>query len=280
MSSLFRLRSQPLLVLLLMWGAACGMARAQDYTGLVYPLHDIVLSTGVGGVVLSRPVELGRHVRANEVLLVIDDRLQAIEAQRRRVIFEDQSELKAAVERLRILKQLYEDARQVFEKTGSVSRDELLRLEAEYLAAQGRLDQLRAQKKREQLEYQSAEQERQLRHLLAPVAGVVVKIEPDVAEWARPGDPLLQLVDASVCVFRVNVPLAAVSGMRVGQSAPLQIDQGGRALTVQARVTFISPVADPASGLVELRLNFDNPRLQVRPGAKGTLRLGTGSGKS
>jgi multidrug efflux pump subunit AcrA (membrane-fusion protein) len=133
-------------------------AWAADYPGLLQPLHDVTLSSGVGGVVASRLVRPGSQVRAGQVLMVLDDRLQSVEAERRRVILDDTSELKATEERVRISRGLYEDAKKVFERTGSISRDELARLEAEYLATQGRLEQLQAQKKRERLEQRGAQE--------------------------------------------------------------------------------------------------------------------------
>jgi len=172
-------------------------ARAGDYPGLVQPLHDVTLSSGVGGIVARRLVHPGSKVAPNQVLMVLDDRLQAVEAQRRRVIVDDTSELRATEERLRITRGLYEDAKNVYEKTGSISRDELARLEADYLGTRGRLEQLQAQKRRERLEQQGAEEERQLRQLVAPVAGVVTKVDIEVGEWAKPGEPLIRLVDAS-----------------------------------------------------------------------------------
>ena len=182
-------------------------ARAGDYPGLLQPLHDVTLSSGVGGVVASRRVRPGSQVRAGQVLMVLDDRLQSVEAERRRVILDDTSELKATEERLRINRGLYEDAKKVFEKTGSISRDELARLEAEYLATQGRLEQLQAQKKRERLEQQGAVQEQQMRQLVAPVAGVVTKVDIEPGEFAKAGEPLVRLVDASTLVFKANLPI-------------------------------------------------------------------------
>ena len=91
------------------------LASAQDFPGLVQPLHDITLSTGVGGVVASRHVHPGSRVGARQVLMVLDDRLQTVEADRRRVIVQDNSELRATEERLRISKVLYEDAKKVFD---------------------------------------------------------------------------------------------------------------------------------------------------------------------
>ena len=265
-------RAVAAILLALAGQAAC----AQDYPGLVQPLHDITLSTGVGGVVASRMVRPGSRVAARQVLMVLDDRLQSVEADRRRVIVQDNSEVKATEDRVRISRTLYEDARNVFERTGSISRDELMRLEAEYLSASGRLDQLKAQKEREKLEHHGAEQEKQMRQLVAPVGGVVTKVDIEVGEWAKPGEPLIRLVDATTLVFKTNIPMAAVGGLKVGAVVPVLVEDGPRAQQVAARITFVSPVADAASGLVEVRADIANPGSRLRPGSKAVLRLGAG----
>ncbi|RYY60940.1 MAG: efflux RND transporter periplasmic adaptor subunit, partial [Comamonadaceae bacterium] len=255
-------------------------AMAQDFPGLVQPLHDITLSTGVGGVVASRNVRLGSQVRAGQVLMVLDDRLQAVEADRRRVMLQDTSELRATEDRLRIARTLYEDAKRVFDKTGSISRDELMRLESEYRATVGRLEQLQALKEREKLEHHGAVQERQMRQLVAPVGGVIAKVDLEVGEWAKPGEPLIRLVDASTLVFRANLPMTAVGGLRAGTLVPVLVEDGAKIMQVPGRLTFISPVADPASGLVEVRANVANPGGRLRPGSKAMVRLGgAGAGR-
>jgi RND family efflux transporter MFP subunit len=256
---------------------AAQAAVAQDYPGLVQPLHDITLSTGVGGVVASRLVRPGSRVAPQQVLMVLDDRLQATEADRRRVIVQDTSELKATEERLRISRTLYEDAKRVFDRTGSISRDELMRLEADYLATAGRLDQLKAQKEREKLEHEGAVQERQMRRLVAPVGGVVTKVDIEVGEWAKPGEPLIRLVDASTLVFKTNLPMAVVGRLQTGALVPVLVEDGGRIAQVKARVSFVSPVADAASGLVEVRATIANPGGRLRAGSKAMLHLGAGA---
>lgn len=254
--------------------AAPVLAPAQDYPGLVQPRHDITLASGVGGIVASKRVRPGSRVAARQVLMVLDDRLQGVEADRRRVILQDTSELRATEERARISRTLYEDARRVYEKTGSISRDELMRLEAEALASQGRLEQLRAQKEREKLEHHGAVQEVQMRRLVAPVAGVVTKADIEVGEWAKPGEPLIRLVDASTLVFKANLPLAAIGRLKPAAVVPVLVEEGSRVVQVPARVSFVSPVADAASGLVEVRADIANPGGRLRPGSKAVLRLG------
>jgi multidrug efflux pump subunit AcrA (membrane-fusion protein) len=65
-------------------------AFAKSFSGLVYPQHDVTLSAGVSGLVMKRLVVPGQSVKVNQVLLQLDDRMQVIESDRRRVIFQDQ----------------------------------------------------------------------------------------------------------------------------------------------------------------------------------------------
>ncbi len=246
---------------------------AKSYSGLVYPLHDITLSASVSGLVVKRLVRPGREVKANQLLLRLDDRLQIIESNRRRVIFEDQSELQATRDRLRILDMLLLDTRTVFDRTDSVSKDELLRLEAEQLASQGRLAQLVEQKKREQLEYESAEGERLQRHITAPISGVVTKIIPQVGEWAKAGDPMLHMVDASVAILRLAVPHTVAGALKVGAKQLIVLESDGGAVEVTGVIKFVSPVADAASGLVQLEVNFKNPGSRIKTGIKGMIDI-------
>jgi len=248
-------------------------AKAKSFSGLIYPLHDITMSAGVSGLVMKRAVLPGQAVKAGQVLLQLDDRLQSIESNRRRIIFEDQSELQATRDRLRILDTLLHDASAVFKSTGSISKEELLRLEAEQLASRGRLAQLMAQKKREQLDYASAEGDRLQRHITAPISGVVTKVIPQVGEWAKAGDPMLLLVDTSVAILRLAIPHHPANALKVGAPQRIRLESGSSVAEVTGQIKFVSPVADPASGLVQVEISFNNPGRRIKTGIKGTIDI-------
>ena len=161
----------PLLLACLLW-ACMRTAAAADFAGIVHARHDLVLSVAVPGVVAKVVGELGRKVEAGQVLLQLDDRTQVTEIERRKIMLEDLSEVQATDERVKILKPLFEDVRKLQATRGAVSRDEAARVELDYIISHGRAIQLEAQKRREKLELTFAEQDRQLRRLVAPVAGV------------------------------------------------------------------------------------------------------------
>src|SRR5690606_7025289 len=107
----------------------------------------------------------------------------------------------------------------------------------------------------------------------APVAGVITRVEPKVGEWAKPGDTLMELVDTSSCYLKVNVPFRYVQDVRAGMTLPVRLEGAASVPAVQGKVSFVSAVADPASGLVEMRISFANPGARVRPGIKGIIDL-------
>ncbi|WP_043458013.1 efflux RND transporter periplasmic adaptor subunit [Azohydromonas australica] len=258
----------------LAWMAATSQqALAAEYVGIVYPRHDLTLSVPVPGIVSRVLVEPGKRVEARQALLALDDRMQATEEQRRKVVLEDQSEMQATQERLRIVEPLHEDMRKLQGTRGAVSREEAARVELDVVTARSRLAQLQAQKKRERIELQGAEQERQLRQLLAPVGGVVTRIDIEIGEWAKPGDAVVQLVDASVCQLRANVPAAVARGLRTGTTLPVRFEPALGLPEVKGELTFVSPAVDPASGLVELRVRFANADARVPSGVKGYLQV-------
>jgi RND family efflux transporter MFP subunit len=250
-----------------------GLVLAAEFTGLIVPRHDILVSTGVAAAVMQMQTEVGRRVKEGQLLVQLDDRLPALEAHRRRVIFEDESELRAARERVRILKPLADDSRRAFQAGGSVSREELSRLELDLSAALARLDQLAAQKVREKSELDIADQERLLRRVVAPVSGIVTRVDLELGEWAKIGEPMLQIVDADVCYLRVNITPMALRRLKLDQQIPISFEPSLRIPPVRGRISYLSPGIDAASGLVEIRVTFQNPGWRVPPGVKGSISV-------
>jgi len=82
---------------------------------------------------------------------------------------------------------------------------------------------------------------------------------------------MFRLVDTRRCYFVCNVDAKAGHGLRLGQSVNLEIESGPAPLLVSATLTFVSPVVDPASGLMKVKDVFDNAEGKVRPGVAGRM---------
>ena len=255
--------------------AAAMTAHAQgaEFVGIVYPVRDLTLSVHVAAVVEQVPVAVGQRVAAGQLILRQDSRLQEAERERRRVILQDRSELDSTEQRRRLIEGLVRDASALYERAGTVSRDEVTKLRLELESAAGRVEQLRQAERREQVELDLAERELALRELRAPVAGVVTMIKVQGGEWAAPGEAIVRLVDETVCELRVNVSAAAARRLAPGAGVAVRVEDPAVPAPVPGRVTFVSPVIDAASSLVEVRVQFQNADRRVRPGVKGRLRV-------
>ena len=250
-----------------------GAAHAADYVGLVHPLSDVQMSVPVAGVVQRVLVKPGQWVREGQALLELDSTVQQLELRRRGIIVEDESELAASRARLEVMTELQRMTESVASTTSSISREELLKQRLETITANGRLIQLQAQKRREQVELDQARSDLGQRTLRAPVAGMVVDAPLEVGEWTKPGDNVLRIVDATNVELRFSLPLEALAAVRVGSRLSASFESGRGLVTAEGQVQFASPVADPASGLSEVRAVFANPRGLLRPGVKGIVRL-------
>ncbi len=247
-------------------------ALAAEWVGLAHPVADLQLSVPVAGVVQRISTRPGQVVRAGDVLLALDSTAQQAELRRRTVLLEDASELQSARARLQALTELLDMTEAVARNSQSVSREELLKLRLEKASAEGRLQQLEAQKKRERIEHEQARIDLEQRTLRAPLAGVVVDVRAEIGEWARPGDEVVRLADISQVELRLNLPQAVAAGLRVGARVPAAFEAGAAQVQATGTVRYVSPVADSASGLVDVRIRFANPKGQIRAGAKAVIR--------
>lgn len=236
--------------------------------GVVYPLCDISLSMGVGGVVSSLKIELGDAVERGQLLLQLDDAAEKIEAQRRRVIWDNRAELQSLEKRLGRMRTLLDDVRSLFKESGSVSRDEVFQTELEFFTLQGRHEKLEADKERERFEYLAADQDLEMRRLHAPISGFITHLEVDVGEWVSPGKVVARLVDTSSGILRLAVPEPVARHLRSGAVVPIRFEEYPGVTRCLGEVTFVSAAADPASGLIQVEITFDNRGLGIRPGGK------------
>ena len=236
-----QLSSLTVALLLLCHSFAADLA---SFSGITEPVFDVTLSLPVPGIVSALNFKPGDFVHTNDVILELDNQLEQIEIERRKCIMENH-------------KADWESTRTVFEKSASVSRDELLKKEADYKVALA--------------EYQEAEEQLRRRRLIAPGAGVLCEIKLHVGEACSPYEAVVRLVDTRRCHFISDIPARASARLKVGQTVQLEIENGDTPIPMEGHIIFISPVVDAASGLQTVKVLFENPDGKVRPGLAGKI---------
>jgi len=251
-------------------GICCtaGIAVAELHDGLVEPFRDVFMGPNVGGRVAVLHAGEGDSVEKGKPLLFLDDRIERLELERRRMMRNDESELKAARERAKLLKEDLQATKDVFETTASISREELRRKVVEALLAEIEVGRLEQAEEREQAELDMARARLDQNHIIAPFSGILAEIRVDEGESVQGGEAVLRFVDVSEAYLVLNLPADLVSGLKRGEQVTLQFGSK-RDIVKSGKVAFISPVVDPASGLRRVKMHFINDAPQVEPGRVG-----------
>ncbi len=240
--------------------------------GITEPLRQITLSMSVSGVVEKRSVSEGSQVAKGDVLLELDRTIEALEMDSKRLIFEDQSAIHELKERIRILEHQIERGRALVARGGISEKqieDEILAL----TAARAELESRTQSKRREQIDHALAQTYFERRLLVAPIQGIVTAVNISVGETVKPQEPLITLVDVSRIKFRGTFSVADRTRFAVGDVAQLTVQQYGQQVIKPAIVSYIAPVADPSSGLIEIIAEADNHDGLMTPGTTAELTV-------
>lgn len=235
-------------------------------TGVTRASHDIQLSLPVEGVVADILVQEGQRVAAGESLLQLENTLQAVEAKRREIIKNDTARIRSLEHNLAIISSLLKASETLYGESGSISEDEVKKLDMQHATLAGELQGLKMQKKRETVEHEAALEEMKRRILTAPRAGIVSEILVEEGEWATPQQAVVRLVDPSKCYLELHIEERFARAYTVGDAVPVYMPMGSQEQQIEGRVLFVAPIADQASGLVRLKIGFDNIKSEVWPG--------------
>lgn len=261
-------------LLFLAWDASLIMGQEKvSISGVTEAIKDVTLSLSVAGTVSSLFVKEGSTVKKGQIILELDKKLEELEVTRRKLIWESKAELIAAKARVLTMKSRLESTQKLFETTRSVSREELEEKELEYKLAVAEEDQLEIEEERQRIEYEMARETLNKRRLASPISGIIIKLFLDVGESSEPEQPLVHVVDTSRCLLVCNMEEPLGRTLKKGQSVNMSIRTGSKSITKKGTIVFVSPIVDPASGLLEVKVAFNNQKREVRPGVEGFLIL-------
>lgn len=243
------------------------------YSCVTEPFKDATLSMPVTGQIEKLHIKEGDKVASGAILVTLESALEDLEVKRRELIWKGKTELEAAEIHAKIYKSLLASTRELYEVTKSVSKEELDKMELEYGTAEAERKRAEIGEEREKIEFQLAKANLERKRLRAPFAGTIVEIKLQEGESVEANQPLVQLVDVSKGFLVCNVEERAGRSVSTSQKVPVRIQTGDGFWEGEGQVVFASPVVDAASGLIRLRVKFDNKEGVVRPGVAGYIQL-------
>ncbi len=251
-------------------------AEPLNISGYTEPVLDSMLGLDVIGRVAVIHGQEGQIVKKGEPILKLDQREEQLSVARRKLIWNNRTELDAISRQLETLTKHLDDTKALYQSTktaNSVPREELENQELAHELAIIDLKRLELDEEREKLEHDIAREELRKRTLYAPFTGQIVELLIGIGENIEPDTKLVHLVATNQLYFVANVELGVSQRLKVGQSVELQLQSGEESVNRDAEIVFISPVIDLASRLRTIKARFVNQDGKVVPGITGVMRL-------
>jgi RND family efflux transporter MFP subunit len=138
-------------------------------------------------------------------------------------------------------------------------------LEGAVAEAKANLGHLAAERDAAKVELEVAQRELDWSTVLAPADGIVLKLLAAPGAHVGPGgDGIVALYDPARLQARIDVPLASVGGVRVGQKVELRSDVMGNA-TVKGTVLRVQRESDPLKTTLQVKVRVEAPGLLLVP---------------
>ena len=246
---------------------------------MTHAIQTVTLGAPVAGRVSAVLVQEGDPVTAGKGLVQLENKLQELAADKQSLIFKNKEALTAAHLNEARQKEMLLSAEKLFAATQSINQEEVEKRRLDHALAVVEIRRLEQQKSVDAVDLKIAEEDVRRRLITAPFAGFILQLHKQKGENADTNTPMVELADTSQGEIVCNLNEKAVRGLQLGQMVKAKIKAGDDFLELPAKIRFISPVMDSASGLTIVKLIFDNAHAQIRLGVPGTLLLPTTSAK-
>jgi RND family efflux transporter MFP subunit len=226
-----------------------------EAVGTVRAAQTSQLSSQIMGNIVTVQAHEGERVDSGQVLVVIDDtQLRAAVEQATAVELAAQKDVSAAESEFTLTQTTMKRYQQLYEKK-SVSPQEFDEIKTRAQASEARRDMARAGLAQANAALAQARTSLGYTRIRAPFAGIVTERKADLGTLASPGMPILTLEDTRNYRLEVTVDETDVRFVRVGQSAPVNIDALGGGEII-GKVVQLVPAADPGSRSFLLKIEL------------------------
>ncbi|MCB8839117.1 efflux RND transporter periplasmic adaptor subunit [Aurantimonas sp. VKM B-3413] len=223
------------------------------YSGTIAPRYESALGFRSLGRIVSREVDVGDRVEADQQLAAIDAEtlgadVRSAKAQLANAEIQDRT-AKASLQR----------AQALFNDNKTVSQSDLDSARQSASAASAELVSAKAQ-------LAKAENALSYAVLTAPFAGVITERDANVGQVVAAGETVMKLARTDQLEAVVDIPAAEVSGLSAGSPFEIVL-QIAPALKVAGKVREIAPQADALTRTNRVRILLDDPSEAFRIGA-------------
>lgn len=228
--------------------------------GTVEPLTRSLVGSEIAGIVASMPVRQGDHIEKGSLVVSLND--DALRWQ----LAEAYASLHAAEARLRRWAFEVERVAQLYHQEQANDK-EVYDTQAEHDIAKYTVEERKAKAARFESDLDKTK-------ILAPFTGDVVRRATEVGEWIARGGEVVEIVDLSSVLVRVNVPEFAISYVHVGDSVAVKIDAIKKTLNGEIRHVIRQADSEARTYPVDIVIDNQDGRLAAGMFARATVVSG------
>ena len=286
------------------------IARIVKAEAVLYPLKQANITPKISAPVQKFLVQRGDHVRAGQLLAVLEDRDLRAAAQESKNLYQQaeasyentkaaimpedltkaQTDVQTARQALDAAQAVYQNRMQLF-KEGALAHKlvddakvALVQAQSQYdtahqhltsLETVGRSAQLKsaqAQMDAAKAHYESAQAQLSYAEVRSPMNGIVSDRPVNIGEMASSGSALLSIVDISQVVARANIPVQEAASMHVGDAATIS----GAGVQLAGKITVVSPAVDPNTTTLQIWVGAPNPEERMKLGLTVQIAVNIG----
>jgi membrane fusion protein, heavy metal efflux system len=100
--------------------------------------------------------------------------------------------------------------------------------------------------------------------IVTPKSGTVLKRDITIGQVVQPADPAFTIADLSTVWIVANVPEEDAGELQKGMPVSVRIPAIPEA-NITGQLSFVSPIVDPATRTVEVRMDVDNKQGLLKP---------------
>lgn len=276
---------------------------------VLFPVTQSAIPAKISAPVRKFLVNRGSHVRAGQLLALLENRDLAAAAQENKGSYDQaqaqytsttaadlpqelqkaELEARAAKQQLDAQQKVYDSRQDLFQQ-GALPRKELdqaavdlTNARNQYELAKKHLDSLNAigkqlalrsatgQLESAQGKYEGAAAQLSYSEIRSPINGVVTERPLYPGEMAAAGTPLVTVMDISEVIAKAHIPQASALLLKAGDKAEIEVP--GVENPVAGKVTIVSPALDSGSTTVEVWVQAKNPGERLKPGTSVTVSM-------
>ncbi|MFW5960137.1 MAG: efflux RND transporter periplasmic adaptor subunit [Chitinivibrionales bacterium] len=180
------------------------------------PIQQAVISAVVPGRIATIDKGEGSYVKKGEVIITLEKEKEELTVDLKKLLSESKAELNGAKVKMETLKKDYEATKHLFDKSSSVSEEQLWEKELNYKQASAEYKRLQLREKKEVVEKKLADVNLRQHIIRAPFNCFVTKHHKNLSESCKAQEPLVRVVNVNRCRFVTYVDVTKPIILRRG----------------------------------------------------------------